>query len=168
MNEIKSVFCDSLRAQSIGSISKGDVLKAYEGWSVRRLSEFFAKHQISGAPVIASDETLVGVVTQTDIVVFESETPKQAEVEKILQHYIGPNGVIHQSEIERIKSNANDYCTVNSIMTPEVISIESERSLYDACKLIEERNVHRLFVTENSVLTGVVTAMDILKSLIEK
>ena len=30
-----------------------NVLSVYEGWSIQRLADFFMKHKISGAPVIA-------------------------------------------------------------------------------------------------------------------
>ena len=93
---------------------------------------------------------------------FEGSSPDEKEIEKIIQHYIGPQGTVLQSEIDRIKSRASDYCTVNSIMTPEVFSIDEKRPISEAYNIIESHDIHRLFVTRESVLIGVVTAMDIL------
>ena len=39
---------------------------------MHRLAKFFIKHNISGAPVIASDHELVGVVTVSDIFKFSN------------------------------------------------------------------------------------------------
>lgn len=167
MIDTNGQILENLQQTKVEELATQGVLTVYEGWSIKKLSEFFAKHRISGAPVVAADESLVGVVTHTDIIDFDSKTPNQEEIEKIIHHYIGPSGVIHQSEIDRIKSKAVDYCTVNSIMTPKVFSIEASSSVASAYSLIEKNNIHRLFVTKNSVLIGVITAMDILRAIVK-
>lgn len=160
----KQVNLDYLQAVKVSQIMTPEVLTVYEGWSIRRLSQFFLKHGISGAPVVASDDELVGVVSQSDVVRFECKKPDEAEVAKIVEHYCGPlNRQLDQSEIDRIQSKAIDYMTVNSIMTQKVISITDDCSLQKAYKMIIEQDIHRLFVTKNGVLKGVVTAMDLLK-----
>lgn len=73
----KTTVLDLLEKYPVAAIASADLLTVYEGWSIKKLSEFFAKHKITGAPVIASDETLVGVVTQTDVVKFEGSRPRR-------------------------------------------------------------------------------------------
>lgn len=144
-----------------------DVLTVYEGWSIRRLSQFFLRHSLTGAPVIAADDELVGVVTQTDIIRFESNEPSEAEVKKLISQFCGPfGGEIDPVEIRRIQDRANDYCTVNSIMTPTVRSIDIEASLPKAYEILINENIHRLFVTQNGLLVGVISATDILKKIV--
>ena len=148
-------------------ISK-DVLTVYEGWSIKKLASFFVKHHISGAPVIAADNELVGVVTQSDVVAFESRTPSEDEIKKMLYDICGPNSEVSNTlDLQRLQEKANEYCTANSIMTHEVMSVDIATDMKDVCKFIVERNIHRLFVTENNRLVGVVSAMDILKRLIK-
>ncbi|OUS23921.1 hypothetical protein A9Q98_14410 [Thalassotalea sp. 42_200_T64] len=148
----------------LSDIISKNVLTVYEGWSVKRLASFFVKHGISGAPVIAADDELVGVVTQSDVIRFESRTPTEAELQRLAQFYCGPyGGELSEVEINRLQDKANEYCTVNSIMTPEVKSLDISSSINDACSMITKRNIHRIFITENNCLVGVVTAMDILK-----
>jgi predicted transcriptional regulator len=142
------------------------ILTVYEGWSIRRLSQFFLKHHISGAPVIAADDELVGVVTQSDIIRFESCDPDEQHIKKLIQEYCGPFGQeANSAEITRIQQRANEYCTVNSIMTNNVLSIDMSSNLDQAYKLMVSKNIHRLFVTQKGLLIGVITAMDILRSL---
>ena len=141
-----------------------EVLTVYEGWSIKRLSQFFLKHNISGAPVIASDDELVGVVSQSDIIRFESMDPDKQEIIKLVRQHYGPfGGPIDESEIRRIQDRASDYCTVNSIMTSKVISLDINSSLENAYKMILSKQVHRLFITQDGLLIGVLTAMDILR-----
>ncbi|WOH36495.1 CBS domain-containing protein [Thalassotalea fonticola] len=151
---------------SLTDIISKNVLTVYEGWSVKRLASFFVKHRISGAPVIAADDELVGVVTQSDVIRFESRTPTEVEMQRLAKFYCGPyGGELSDAEVSRLQDKANEYCTVNSIMTHEVLSLDSSSSVSDTCSMITKHDIHRIFITENNCLVGVVTAMDILKKL---
>ncbi len=157
---------ERLNGYTLSNLMTKDVLTAYEGWSIRKLANFFVKHNISGAPVIAADEELVGVVTQSDIIKFETHEPSEEEIKKLVEQMCGPfGGYLAPKDIHRIQGRANEYCTVNSIMTHDVISIDIKTPLKDACAVIINKNIHRLFVTEQGILVGVVSSMDLLRLL---
>tara|TARA_R110000868_G_scaffold106091_7_gene291140 strand:- start:1127 stop:1639 length:513 start_codon:yes stop_codon:yes gene_type:complete len=149
---------------TLSEVMSKHLLTVYEGWSIKRLSQFFLKHDISGAPVIAADDELVGVVTQSDIIRFESVDPDKQQIIKLVRQYSGPfGGPIDEAEVRRIQTHAKDYCTVNSIMTNKVISIDINSSLEKAYLLILGTQVQRIFITQQGLLVGVLTAMDILR-----
>ncbi len=155
-----------LSQHSLRDYVRQEVLTVYEGWSIKRLSGFFVKHNISGAPVIAADDELVGVVTQSDIVRFESREPSEEQIKKLAEQFCGPfGGTLDQAEIRRMQGRANEYCTVNSIMTPQVISVDINTSLESACETLLSKKLHRLFITEDGLLVGVISTMDILRLL---
>jgi len=152
---------------SIRDVMSSEVLTVYEGWSIKRLAGFFVKHGISGAPVIAADDELVGVVTQSDVVRFESKEPSEEQLERMVRFYCGPyGGSLTKQDLDHMKERANENCTVNSIMTPQVTSVDISMSAADACVEIVNSDVHRLFVTENARLVGVVSAMDFLRRMV--
>lgn len=156
----------SLSAEPVANIMSKTLLTVYEGWSIKRLAGFFVKHGISGAPVIAADDELVGVVTQSDVVRFESRSMSEGEIKRLSQFYCGPfGGVLGADDVRHMKEKANENCTVYSIMTPEVVSVDVSTSVENACITILERNLHRLFITDNGQLVGVVTTNDILRKL---
>lgn len=146
----------SLLAETpISTLMSSEVLTVYEGWSIRRLSQFFLKQNISGAPVIAADDELVGVVTQTDVLRFDSQKPDEQAVQRVVEHYCGPiQREIGEEEMNKIQDKALDYMTVNSIMTEAVITIELKESLATAYQLISENNIHRLFVIDDGILVS--------------
>lgn len=149
-------------------IMTSDVLTAYEGWSIKRLTSFFIKHHISGAPVISSDHQLVGVVSITDILRFDNLTPEDKAIlvaEHVYTECIGQTLI--PEDIMKLVDHAGENCTVNSIMTPHVISIERHESLFDIARLMCEKNIRRVFVTEGNVICGIVSSGDILAKLIE-
>lgn len=145
------------------------ILTVSGAWPVKRLSKFLLDENISGAPVVNADDELVGVVTHTDIVRFESTEPTEEQVKKLIAEFSGQvNGEVDQAEVNRIQHSAHDYCKVDTIMTPHVVSIDIDNSLEDAHNLALDKQVHRIFVTEDGLLVGVLTAMDILKALTTK
>ncbi|TVZ41452.1 CBS domain protein [Alteromonadaceae bacterium 2753L.S.0a.02] len=165
----KTSFAESLADYSLAELMSKNVLTVYEGWSVKRLAGFFVKHGISGAPVIASDDELVGVVTQSDVVRFESREITEAEIKRLSQFYCGPfGGELGDDDLRHMREKANENCTVFSIMTPEVCAVDVATAVVEACQLIVEKHLHRLFVTDKGQLVGVVTARDIMAKLLEE
>jgi predicted transcriptional regulator len=141
-----------------------DLLIVYEGWSIKRLVDFFDQHQITGAPVVASDGELVGVVTLTDVLRFQSHPPDMESIQAAADYYCGEAAQhFTEEDFRRLRDRASTTCTVNSIMTPEVLAIEVESSLASACAHLLEERIHRLFVTDEKRLVGVITAMDCLR-----
>lgn len=163
---VANQFISELAHTPISRIMTKDVKTVYEGWSIRRLSQFFLKHGISGAPVVAADDELVGVVTQTDVLRFDSQKPDKDTVAKVVERYCGPTQrELAPDELSVIQGKALDYMTVNAIMTGMVITANVEDNLEKAYRLIIDNNIHRLFVVDEGILVGVVTAMDILRHL---
>ena len=141
-----------------------DVLTAYEGWTIQRLSEFFIRRQISAAPVIASDHELVGVVSVDDVFRFSSmdDSSKGRALSDLYRNNCGqePDEELLLSWIKDAAKN----CTVHQIMTPEVIAVEQSTPLPELTSLLLSRNIHRVFVTDQKKVVGVITAMDALRA----
>ncbi len=53
--------------------------------------------------------------------------------------------------------------TAKDIMTTELITVEPNKSLYDAMILLNKKKIKHLPVLENNVLVGIITVMDILR-----
>lgn len=152
----------------LAELMSAEVLTAYEGWSIKRLAAFFVRHNISGAPVVASDDSLVGVVSQSDVIRFESRSPSDLEIQKVVHFYHGPNSPgLTRADIQNLKERAIETCTVNAIMTPTVHSLDVSVQASQACRFMVEEEIHRLFVTSQGRVVGVVTAMDFLRRMVK-
>lgn len=152
----------SLKELKAKDIMTPEVLMAYEGWSVKRLSSFFIKNNISGAPVIASDHTLVGVVTASDIINFEGKTDREKSelVEEVYAEYVG----MHYDEktINDMAGKADESCTVNKVMTPRVVQIDGDTLVSDVAQTMLAEGIRRIFVTDNGIVAGVISTTNIL------
>jgi len=142
-----------------------DVLSVYEGWSIQRLADFFMKHKISGAPVIAADHELVGVVSVSDIFHFENMDKEQKKSALQTCYRDITNTEPNMVDLENWSKNAQYHCTVHQIMAPHVISVTETSSLSDIASLMLEKNIHRVFVTNEGCITGVISTSNILQAL---
>ena len=147
------------------SIMSKTLLSAYEGWTIHRLAEFFLKHGISGAPVIASDHELVGVVTVSDIFRFSNMDENRRR--DALRNYYRESCEIDLDEASlRDWSTRAEYnCTVHQIMQHEIISVRREANIAEVAAVMVKNNIHRVVVTDNKIAQGVITSMDILRHL---
>jgi len=147
------------------SIMSRTLLSAYEGWTIQRLAEFFIKHNISGAPVIASDHELVGVVTVSDIFNF-SNMDERRRCEALRNYYREACEIeLDEVSLREWSGRAEQNCTVHQIMKKEIISVEKHYSIEQVAAVMVKKGVHRVVVTENKIAQGVITTMDILRTL---
>lgn len=140
-----------------------NVLCVYEGWSIERLADFFLSHDISGAPVISSDHQLIGMVSKSDIVKFENsdDNVKRRALSEYFRDYIDQE--ISREDLDRWCTNAQKNCTVHQIMSSHVISVDEQADIEEVVRLLVDCNIHRVFVTQDSTVTGVITTLDVLK-----
>lgn len=142
-----------------------DVLMAYEGWSIKRLSEFLIKNKISGAPVIASDHSLVGVVTQSDVVRFESNSDQEKGrmLQQVYSEFVGLE--YDEALQEQMLSQADVNCTVNQVMTDNVVKIDAKASFQEVAYVMLQNGIRRIFVTNNGLIEGVISGSNILRAI---
>lgn len=150
-----------------GEIMTTPVKTAYEGWSVKMLMDFFIRNGISGAPVIASDGELVGVVTVSDVVRFENMSPTDKEgLARVCWYGEYADLQLTDAELQRLLLNAASNCTVNQIMTARVIQVSLEAPVVEVARIMHEHHIHRVFVSEDRKLVGVVSTSCLLQALI--
>ena len=124
--------------------------------TVEAAIKLFAESGISGAPVV-EDGRLVGIVTEGDLI-FSDADMKAPGFLDILGGMI-PLGSWDEYRNEALKSAG---VTVDEVMTRELITIPPDATLAEASTLMADKRVKILPVTEDGVLRGVITRMDIL------
>lgn len=143
------------------------VLCAYEGWSIQRLADFFMQHNINGAPVMASDHQLVGVVSVSDIFKFENASD-EVKGSALLNCYRDTCGVEIPlyNDLQQWTHKAHNSCTVHQIMIDHIISVEVSQPQTDVAQLLVDHNIHRVFVTEDQKIVGVISTTDLLRTMV--
>ena len=152
---------------TVTSIMQRDVLSVGEDWSLYDLSGFLADKQISGAPVTSAAGDLVGVVSLTDIVRHNSMPESQSQEQHDTHEYY-----LHTLELQVAQEEAATYhvdeettTRVKDIMTPMIFQVREDASIEEAADTMIKGRIHRLFISGDEGLVGVVTALDMLKML---
>jgi len=99
--------------------------------------EFLERHNISGLPVVEDDMTLVGILSEKDVLRF------------------------FYDDVENLKEK-----DVAEFMTAPAIYFDEEDDLLHVCTCLENHFIRRLPVTKQGKLTGIISRRDIIKYIL--
>ena len=99
--------------------------------------KLMSKNNITGIPVIEDDMTLIGMLSEQDVL-----------------------RLFHTYEDEKDR-------TVNDFMTQPAIHFEENELLLDVCYCLRDNSIRRVPVTSNGKLVGVISRSDILKCILQ-
>ncbi len=103
---------------------------------VETLLRLMREHELPGVPVVDEDHRLVGIVTESDLVMRD----EQADLH--LPHHIDLlGGVIFLESMKHYEERLRRglASTVADMMTPDPISVSPQDSVLDAGRIIGER-----------------------------
>lgn len=140
-------------------IMKRKVITVTAQMTLREVARLFSDKRISGAPVVSDEGRVIGVISQTDLVRKEREGASQ-EVpiyHREAEEY-GLLGPIHVED--------PDYTRVEQVMTPWAISFEEDTPVEELARQMLGKHIHRVVITRDGELCGLVTSMDMLRVLL--
>jgi len=129
--------------------------------TVRELVDFLSEKQISGAPVVDRSGHLVGVVSATDVVQSSldgSEAPVGSPFGRSWQ------AKANADEIRGLHTE-DEALQVQDIMTPAVYTVPEETPVDKIARTMIAGRIHRLLVTRDKRVVGIITTLDMLKLL---
>jgi len=151
---------------TVSSIMQRDVLSVGDSWPLHQLASFLTDNQISGAPVTSQDGELIGVVSLTDIVRYDSMPENRAELHDTHEYYLYTLEMqVTQEEATSFHVEQESSATVRDIMTPMIFEVDQNASIEEVADTMVKGHIHRLFVTHNKQISGVVTALDMVEFL---
>lgn len=128
--------------------------------------EKFAKHRISGCPVVDNQGRVIGIMTETDILNSLKTHYKE------LKMRVPPETIIGISFVEIIKKReaveAFEEITnarVRDAMTRNVITAGPEDELEEVIQRMVESDVNRIPIVDESLLVGIVTRGDVIRAV---
>jgi predicted transcriptional regulator len=141
------------------------VLVARTDMTVSELTTFLLENEISGAPVEDRDGTVVGVVSLTDVARASADGGELVRTRPRADFYgFGDEA----PELQGLHVVEDDDALVAQIMTPAVYSVDTTTPLPVVARTMLESHVHRLLVTRNGRIAGIVTTTDLLRVVAEQ
>jgi nucleotide-binding universal stress UspA family protein len=131
-----------------------DVEVVNENESIISALRKLMRRRVSGAPVINGNGELIGVVTERDLIAWHARAIGELSKDVSNLNRSGYGERIHRD-------------TVASVTTRPAVAIEATAELEAAVRMLLERGIRRLPVTENGRLVGIISRADILKAMSE-
>lgn len=145
--------------------------------TLAELERVLLAERVGGLPVV-EDGRLVGVVSRSDILrlLGVERAVAEAQADFYREFYDDPfapsahaarEDAEQREGIEQQIAQRMASLRVRDAMTPEVVAIDAGAPLRDAAALMAERRIHRLIVTEDGRLAGVLSALDVVRLVAE-
>jgi predicted transcriptional regulator len=125
-------------AVTVGQVMNRPVLATTIDSSVRAIAAQLVAAGISGMPVIERDGTVVGVVTEYDVV----------------------NALVAGQRVESLQA-----C---DIMSRQPITLDVTAELSEALRLFKEKHIVRIPITEHGQLVGILARTDALRGILDE
>jgi predicted transcriptional regulator len=122
----------------VGQVMNRPVLATTVNTSVREIASQLVAAGISGMPVADRDGTVVGVVTEYDVV----------------------DALVAGKRLETLKA-----C---EIMSGQPITLDVSADLGEALKLFKEKHIIRIPITQGGKLVGILSRTDALRGILEE
>ena len=140
------------------------VLSVPADWTIEELGQFLIDKAITGAPVTDENGTFIGVVSLTDIVRQESFTELRMHADEPHDYYLhGWENRLSPEDISSFHVEEKPQITVREIMTPMIFKVDEKTSIKEIADTMIDGRIHRLLVTREGKIIGIVTTMDLLK-----
>ena len=99
--------------------------------------ELIAKHNISGLPVVEDDMTLVGIISEKDVLSLFYD---------------------HEERCEK---------TVDDFMTQPPLFFDADESLLDVCDFLRKNVFRRVPITSKGKLVGIISIKDVIEYILQ-
>ena len=133
------------------------------------LEEHFARHRVSGFPVVDGGQ-LVGVVSRSDIVQrLFIEHYTASTTSDFYQDASGFHEVplkTFEAIASRIGQSIESLC-VKDVMAPDPIKVSLDRPVVEVAQLLLEKRIHRVPVVEQEVLVGIISTLDLARLIVD-
>jgi len=125
-------------SRKVGDVMTPNPVSISEVASLAEATSLLESRKISGLPVVDTIGTLVGVLSQTDLIRAQANPQLQANWRGL---------------------------AVREIMTTPALTIPATAGLDEAARVMGERRVHRLVVTDDAATPiGIISASDLVRS----
>lgn len=137
-----------------------DIVTLGADQTVTEAAKILSEHRISGAPVVDDEGNLLGIVSESDLII--------QDVKLHFPHYIQfLDSYIYVGSLAKFEATLKKAVAakVKEIMTPDVTTTTPDASIQDVATLMVRQDIHLLPIMKDSRLVGVVSKGDIVRSL---
>ncbi len=145
------------------NIMRKNVISVRDDMTTQECARFLLENEISGAPVVDQRGKAVGVISLADIVRTQgAQISTKSEAKNVPEFYertwdeLAYIDQVPQMHVE------TEGLPVREIMNPVVFSVGGDATAVDMAKTMVASRIHRLLVTQDDKMVGLITSLDLL------
>ncbi|WP_030681150.1 CBS domain-containing protein [Streptomyces sp. NRRL B-1347] len=146
-----------MKHSKVGSVMTSDVVTATYDTPFKEVARLLARHRISGLPVVDADGSVIGVLSETDLMVRQAEAEDPyAPARAVRWHKLLPGARKREA-----KAHAR---TAGELMSQPALTVYADGTIAEAARTMARHRVERLPVVDDEErLVGIVTRRDLLQ-----
>ncbi len=133
--------------------------------SLTELEQAFEEAEVSGFPVVHGGR-VVGVVRQLGGK--SGETPRLSTFYADLSSFEAEHVSESFADAATRGGQGADELRVSELMTESAITVPPDASLEDVARVLVSHKIHRVLVTDDRTLVGIVSSLDLVRLLAEE
>lgn len=145
---------------TVADIMTRDVVSIKGTATVREMANIFDKKRFGTLPIIDEAGNLTGVVSASDLI--EQDRPLHIPTVISLFDWVitlgGENSL--QRDLDKITAQ-----TASELAAPDVVTLNPSDSLSSVAEIMSSKKLHALPVVEGKKLVGMVSRIDIIRSM---
>lgn len=149
----------------VRDVMSPDIMTVADDMTTDELVGYLNEREISGAPVVDGQGHFIGVVSMTDIGRHLAEPSDFAPVRSEFYRDRGDELTLEDLGQRYIEERV---VTVRDVMTPVVHQVAATAAVAEAARIMVDRHIHRLVVTQGREPVGMITSMDLLRVIAEQ
>lgn len=137
-----------------------DVITVDADMSARDLAKVLAENKISGVPVIDSNGSIIGIVTESDLI----DRAKKVHIPTVMRLF---DSFVFLESPERMEKDLKKMAasTVKDICNPDIVNVEPTTPLDELATIMSESKIHTIPVLQDGKLVGIIGKSDIIRTL---
>ena len=147
--------------KTVADIMTNDPILVTPNTPLQEAIHILAEKQISGLPVVDETGKLVGVISDSDLMWQESGVEPPPYIMFLDSVIYLKNPARYNKEIHKALGQ-----TVGEVMSDRPISIDSNKTVPEAARIMHDKKVRRLpVVDDDSKVIGIITQGDVIKMM---
>ncbi|KAF5992385.1 CBS domain-containing protein [Streptomyces mirabilis] len=150
-----------MRQNKVGSVMATEVVTARYGTPFKEVARLLTEHRISGLPVIDEDDKVLGVISETDLMVRQAGVPDPYETPRRFRF----TGLTRGARRQAAKGHAR---TAGQLMSVPPVTVHADETIAEAARTMARSRVERLpVVDDEDRVVGIVTRRDLIQVFLQ-
>ena len=138
-----------------------DVIVAKQDDSIADVANMLIAEKIGGLPVVDSENRVVGIISETDIL----------KKEKYIEAHLYINllqGLIFLDDLKKVEKDIKQVAAykVGELMSKDIIKVHEDDKFDDVANVMIKKSINRVpVVDDDNKLKGIICRYDIIKAL---